>query len=157
MPVPAARRIQRLHVAVALAVVVAGLITACAPAGSGDARSVVRVGDREWTVLLAGPDGMRHRDGFDGADGMLFDLDQDVDPGSVAFVMDGVRFPLDIAWFTDAGALVGVASMAVCPAEPCPTYAAPGRYRWAIESPPGSFDHLDPADRLVVNPSGAGG
>jgi uncharacterized membrane protein (UPF0127 family) len=118
---------------------------------------MVRIGDTDWTVIVAGDDGMRHRDDFDGADGMLFDLGGDVDPGSVVFVMDGVRFPLDIAWFSEAGDLVGTAAMALCPDDPCPTYAAPGRYRWAIEAPPGAFSDLAPDDRLVVSPSGAGG
>ncbi len=133
------------------------LAAGCVPGHPGDDRRIVRIGDTEWTVLVAGDDGMRGRDGFDGADGMLFDLGEDVDPGSVVFVMDGVRFPLDIAWFSDAGALVGIASMAVCPEEPCPTYAAPGAYRWAIEAAPGAFDGLDPGDRLEIGPSGAGG
>lgn len=140
----------------ALAILVLTLVAGCVPGISDDARHVVRIGDTDWTLLLAGRDGMRHRDGFDGADGMLFDFDQDVDPGSVVFVMDGVRFPLDIAWFTDAGELVGTASMALCLEEPCPTYAAPGRYRWAIEAPPGAFLDLDPGDRLEISPSGAG-
>jgi uncharacterized membrane protein (UPF0127 family) len=141
----------------AAVILVLSLVAGCVPGSSSDTRHVVRLGDAEWTLLLAGPDGMRHRDDFGGADGMLFDLDEDVDPGSVVFVMDGVRFPLDIAWFTDAGALVGIASMALCPEAPCPAYAAPGPYRWAVEAPPGAFDDLDPADLLDVSPSGAGG
>ncbi len=141
----------------AVAILVLTLVAGCSPGTAGDARRPVRIGDAEWTVVVAGADGMRRRDSFDGADGMLFDLGEDVDPGSVVFVMDGVRFPLDVAWFSDAGALVGTASMAFCPEEPCPTYAAPGPYRWAIEAPPGAFDDLDPSDRLEVDPSGAGG
>lgn len=140
----------------AVALLVLALVTGCGPSPSRDDRQVVRIGGEAWTVLVAGDDGMRSRDDFDGADGMLFDLGRDVDPGSIVFVMDGVRFPLDIAWFTDAGALVGVASMATCPEEPCPTYAAPGPYRWAVEAPPGAFDDLGDADRLEVGPSGAG-
>ena len=133
------------------------LVVGCLPGSSGDDRREVTIGAAGWTVLIAGDDGMRRRDDFGGADGMLFDLGRDVDPGSVVFVMDGVRFPLDIAWFTDAGALVGVASMTPCDAEPCPTYAAPGPYRWAVEAPAGAFDDLDAGDRLDVGPSGAGG
>jgi uncharacterized membrane protein (UPF0127 family) len=145
-----------MRLALLVLVVVAAVITGCIPGARSDARRVVLIGDAEWTLLLAGRDGMRDRDDFDGADGMLFDMDQDVDPGSVMFVMDRVRFPLDIAWFTDAGALVGTASMPRCPEKPCPAHAAPGPYRWAIEAPPGAFDDLDPGDRLEIDPSGAG-
>ncbi|HEX6868500.1 MAG TPA: DUF192 domain-containing protein [Candidatus Limnocylindrales bacterium] len=122
------------------------------PQGSPDGTREVRLGDMPWIVLLAGPDGMRGLRDFAGADGMLFDFDQDIDPDAVAFVMDGVAFPLDIAWFTDAGDLVDVASMAVCPARPCPTYTADGPYRWAIEAPVGAFDDLPPDARLMVSP-----
>jgi uncharacterized membrane protein (UPF0127 family) len=156
MPVPAARLVQRYHGPLAAVILVLGLVAGCATGSTSDARHVVRLGDAEWTLLLAGSEGMRDRDDFGGTDGMLFDLDRDVDPGSVVFVMDGVRFPLDIAWFSDAGELVGVASMTPCQAQPCPTYTAPGRYRWAIEAPPGAFDDLDVTDRLDVSPSGAG-
>ncbi len=83
---------------------------------------------------------------------MLFDFDQDIDPDAVAFVMDGVAFPLDIAWFTDAGELVDMTTMPVCPAKPCPTYTADGRYRWAIEAPVGAFRDLPSDARLDVSP-----
>lgn len=140
---------RRLLVVALLAVAV--LAGGCAryPAS---ARHDVRIGDRTWTLLLADRDGMRGMADFDGTDGMLFDFDQDIDPTAVVFVMDGVAFPLDIAWFTDSGELVGTASMAVCPAKPCPTYAAPAPYRWAVEAPPGAFADLRPSDRLDVSP-----
>lgn len=109
----------------------------------------VRVAAEPWIVLVAGPNGMRGRDGFDGADGMLFDLGDDVDPTSVVFVMDGVSLPLDVAWFTESGDLVGVDSMSPCAAEPCPRYQAPAPFRWAIEASPGAFDGL-PADTMLT-------
>ena len=137
---------------VALALSVALASGACGERYPDSARREVRLGDRMWTALLADRDGMRGMADFDGADGMLFDFDQDIDPTAVVFVMDGVAFPLDIAWFTDSGELVGTASMAVCPAKPCPTYAAPGPFRWAIEAPPGAFADLRETDRLVVSP-----
>ena len=115
-------------------------------------RRDVRIGDRTWTMLLADRDGMRRMESFEGADGMLFDFDQDVDPAAVAFVMDGVLFPLDIAWFSEAGDLVGVQTMAVCPAKPCPTYAPDARYRWAVEAPAGALSGLAPTDRLDASP-----
>ena len=137
---------------VALALLVALTSGACGQRYPDSAQREVRLGDRTWTVLLADRDGMRGMADFHGADGMLFDFDQDIDPTAVVFVMDGVAFPLDIAWFTDSGELVATATMAVCPAKPCPTYAAPGPYRWAIEAPPGAFGDIRPSDRLNVSP-----
>lgn len=137
---------------VGLALLVALASGACAERYPDSARREVRLGDRMWTVLLADRDGMRRMADFQGADGMLFDFDQDIDPTAVVFVMDGVAIPLDIAWFTDSGDFVASASMAVCPAKPCPTYAAPRPYRWAIEAPPGAFADVGPVDRLDVSP-----
>lgn len=135
--------------AIAVAIVVAILVAGCGP-GGGATRTTVELAGRSWVVLLATDDGMRDRDGFDGADGMLFDLDEDVDPQSIFFVMDRVRFPLDIAWFAGDGGLVGTASMPICPAEPCPRHAAPAPFRWAIEAPVGAFTALPPDARLAV-------
>ena len=136
-----------LSAAIAFAMVVG----ACGLSDRGD-RISVAVGGQAWVVLLAGRDGMRDLDDFDGADGMLFDADQNVDPTSIFFVMDRVRFPLDIAWFTDDGELVGTATMPVCAAQPCPRHAAPAPFRWAIEAPVGAFDALAPDARLEVSP-----
>jgi uncharacterized membrane protein (UPF0127 family) len=115
-------------------------------------RFVVRLGARPLTVLRAGRDGMRGRSDFDGADGMLFDLGREVEPRAIVFVMDGVAFPLDIAWFRADGGLAGTATMDVCPTEPCPRYAAPGPYRYAIEAPVGGLAGLGPTDRLEIAP-----
>lgn len=134
---------------VVLVLAVAALLGGCRGDSGPTCCWTVDLGGRPWDLLLADRDGMRGMTGFQGADGMLFDFDQDIDPTAVVFVMDGVAFPLDIAWFTDSGALVGTASMAVCPADPCPTYSAPGRYRWAIEAPVGAFDAL-PRDATLV-------
>ena len=131
---------------VAIVTVLAGCFAPSPTAG----RWQVRIDEEPWEVLLARADGMRGLADFDGADGMLFDFDQDIRPNAVFFVMDGVAFPLDIAWFRDDGALVGTASMPVCPAEPCPRHAAPDRFRWAIEAPVGTFADLAPDARLVV-------
>jgi uncharacterized membrane protein (UPF0127 family) len=110
----------------------------------------VTLGGEPWMVLDGDRDGMRGRAGFDGADGMLFAFDPEVDTSGIVWVMDGVAFPLDIAWFDDAGALVGTASMATCTAAPCPTYGPGAPYRFALEAPVGAFDDLRPADRLVI-------
>jgi uncharacterized membrane protein (UPF0127 family) len=103
-----------------------------------------------WTVYEGGADGMRGQPGFGDADGMLFDMRQEVDPLGVAFTMDGVDFPIDIAFFDDSGMVVSVASMTPCDAAPCPLYHALDRYRWAVEAPVGAFGDLAPPDRLVI-------
>jgi uncharacterized membrane protein (UPF0127 family) len=74
-----------------------------------------------------------------------------VDPAAIAFTMEGVGYPIDIAWFDGDGALVSIASMAPCDVVPCPLYRADGPYRWAIEAPVGAFVNLEPTDRLVVD------
>lgn len=112
----------------------------------------VTIGGEPWTVLVAPPDGMRARPDFAGADGMLFDLGAVVQPTAVAFVMDGVAFPLDIAWFDGDGVLIGIATMPTCPGSPCPLHRAPGPYRWAIEAPASDLAELAAGDRLGLDP-----
>jgi uncharacterized membrane protein (UPF0127 family) len=132
---------------------IAGLLSVAVLAGCGRPpaeQRTISIDDEPWTVLVADRDGMRGRDGFDGADGMLFDLGRDMAPGSIHFVMDGVAFPLDIAWFTDAGGLVGTTTMATCPAKPCPKYAPDVAFRWAVEAPVGAFDDLGRDARIEV-------
>lgn len=139
---------------IVLVVAVAALLGGCRGSSGPSCCLTVDIGGRSWDLLLGDRDGMRGMTGFQGADGMLFDFDADIDPTAVVFVMDGVAFPLDIAWFTDSGELVGTASMAVCPTKPCPTYTAPGRYRWAVEAPPGAFDAV-PLDATLVISGGS--
>lgn len=110
----------------------------------------VTIGDRPWTVYVGGANGMRGLKGFGDVDGMLFDLGREVDPGGVPFGMEGVGFPIDIAWFDGAGALVSTAAMAPCDGPPCPRYHAAGPYRWAVEAPVGAFADLTPDDVLLV-------
>jgi uncharacterized membrane protein (UPF0127 family) len=77
-------------------------------------------------------------------------MGREVDPSDVAFVMEDVGFPIDIAWFDGSGALVSATTMATCDASPCPLYHADGPHRWALEAPVGAFADLGPRDRLVV-------
>jgi uncharacterized protein len=110
----------------------------------------VSIAGTPWTVYEGSADGMRGLPGFGDADGMLFDMHQEVDPGGVAFTMEGVDFPIDIAFFDDTGMVVSVASMTPCDAAPCPLYHALDRFRWAVEAPVGAFGDLAPPDRLVI-------
>lgn len=142
------RRQPALALALALVLVVAATL-AIGGCSQLPVRTVT-IGDQPWTVYVGSADGMRGLDGFSDADGMLFDMGREVDPGGVAFGMEDVGFPIDIAWFDGGGALVSTAAMAPCDAAPCPRYHAAGPYRWAVEAPVGAFADLRPEDRLVV-------
>jgi uncharacterized membrane protein (UPF0127 family) len=134
----------RLAAAFGLAAIL--VLTGCSPLPI----RTVTLGGETWRVYEGGPDGMRGLPGFGEVDGMLFDMGDEVDPSAVPFVMDGVRFPIDIAWFDATGALVSTGSMSTCQVGSCPLYHAGGPYRWAIEAPVGAFADLRPEDRLVV-------
>jgi uncharacterized membrane protein (UPF0127 family) len=129
-----------------LAVAMALAVGGCNPLPT----RTVSLGGQAWVVYEDRGNGMRGLPGFGDADGMLFDVGGEVDPTGVAFAMDGVGFPIDIAWFDGDGVLVGTATMATCAAAPCPLYRADGPWRWAIEAPLGAFADLRPDDRLVV-------
>ena len=124
------------------------LVCACATA---ETRTVL-VGGQPWTVLDGDSDGMRGRADFGGADAMLFAFDAGVDTRGIVWVMDGVAFPLDIAWFDAHGALLDTTTMPPCAEAPCPTYAPDAEvpYRFVLEAPVGAFDDLAPDDRLEL-------
>jgi uncharacterized membrane protein (UPF0127 family) len=136
----------RLALAVALALAATLAIGGC----SRPPVTTVTIGGQPWTVYVGSADGMRGLDGFGAADGMLFDMDREVDPAAVGFGMEDVGYPIDIAWFDGGGALVSTAAMTPCDAPPCPVYYAARPYRWAVEAPVGAFADLRPEDRLVV-------
>jgi uncharacterized membrane protein (UPF0127 family) len=137
--------------AVATPILVLMLATIAVGACSPRPVRTVTIGGERWSVYQGGGDGMRGLPGFGDVDGMLFEPHQDAEQGEAAFTMEGVPYPIDIAWFDATGDLVSVASMAPCMAAPCPLYRAEGPYRWAIEAPPGAFADLGANDRLVVD------
>lgn len=146
---------RRVHEPIALLLAGLGamlLASTCGPPVT-EATTSVAIDGTTWRVLRADPDGMRGRADFEGADGMLFDAGESTDPSAVLFVMDGVALDLDIAWFAADGSFIGMRSMAACAAEPCPRYAAPASFRWAIEASPGAFDHLTTGSRLEPGPT----
>ena len=71
--------------------------------------------------------------------GLLFAQRGDSD---AAFTMAGVTHPLDIVWYAAAGFRVDQARMSPCPtgaADDCPVYRSDHPYRFALETPAGSF------------------
>jgi uncharacterized membrane protein (UPF0127 family) len=140
-----------MRVAMTLVMAATLALGGCSPAPSAPPVRTVSLGGEPWTVYVGTGVGMRGLPGFGDVDGMLFDLGRPVDPAGIAFTMEGIGYPIDIAWFGADGALVSVASMAPCDAVPCPLYRAEGPYRWAVEAPGGGLAGLGPADRLVVD------
>jgi uncharacterized protein len=58
---------------------------------------------------------------------------------SESFWMKNTLVPLSIAFVAADGRVVSVAEMTPCQADPCPTYAPAGPYRYAVELAAGSF------------------
>jgi uncharacterized protein len=68
--------------------------------------------------------------------GMVFLYPADV---TQTFWMKNTLVPLSIAFVAADGRVVSVAEMTPCRADPCPTYAPAGPYRYAVELAAGSF------------------
>ena len=84
---------------------------------------------------------------------MLFDFHE---PQEVSFWMKNTLVPLSIAFVAADGRVVSVAEMTPCQADPCPTYAPAGPYRYAVELAAGSFGDagVGPGAKVVpANPS----
>ncbi len=105
----------------------------------------VAVSGSAWRVALADTATLRSR-GLMGVtdlgdlDGMLFIFEETT---QVAFFMLDTLIPLDIAFFAEDGTLVDLLTMTPCEREPCPTYAAAGPFRYALEAPQGAFAAID--------------
>jgi uncharacterized protein len=68
--------------------------------------------------------------------GMVFLYPEDV---AEAYWMKNTLVPLSIAFVAADGRVVSVSEMTPCRADPCPTYAPAGPYRYAVELAAGSF------------------
>jgi uncharacterized membrane protein (UPF0127 family) len=68
--------------------------------------------------------------------GMVFLYPEDV---AEAYWMKNTLVPLSIAFVAADGRVVSVAEMTPCRADPCPSYAPAGPYRYAVELAAGSF------------------
>jgi uncharacterized membrane protein (UPF0127 family) len=80
--------------------------------------------------------------------GMVFLYPDDV---RESFWMKDTLVPLSIAFVAADGRVVSVAEMAPCRADPCPTYAPAGPYRYAVELRAGAFPAagVGAGDRVV--------
>jgi uncharacterized membrane protein (UPF0127 family) len=80
--------------------------------------------------------------------GMVFLYPVDV---RESFWMKDTLVPLSIAFVAADGRVVNVAEMTPCTADPCPTYAPAGPYRYAVELAAGEFPAagVGAGDRVV--------
>ena len=80
--------------------------------------------------------------------GMVFLYPDDV---RESFWMKDTLVPLSIAFVAADGRVVSVAEMTPCRADPCPTYAPAGPYRYAVELRAGAFPAagVGAGDRVV--------
>ena len=97
--------------------------------------------------------GLMERERVPPGTGMVFLYPQDV---AEAFWMKNTLVPLSIAFVAADGRVVSVHEMTPCRADPCPSYAPAGRYRYAVELAAGSFPDagVGPGSRVVpVDPA----
>lgn len=100
---------------------------------------------RDFCALLASSpvaqqQGMQNRSTLGGYDAMIFAFDTDT---QTQFINHFVPIDLDIGWYNANGTLVDFTTMEKCPeGVDCPTYAARGPYRYAVETPAGGLSAL---------------
>ena len=88
-----------------------------------------------------------------GYDGMLFSFAEET---TGSFWMRSTPMPLSIAFFDADGGLVSSTDMAPCgDSSACPTYAADGPYRYALEVPKGRLPALGVTDGATLEVGGA--
>ncbi|HEY8546973.1 MAG TPA: DUF192 domain-containing protein [Acidimicrobiales bacterium] len=117
-------------------------------AGFGEVAIAVHNPDgsiKGWCVLLAETQEQRNQGLMEvtdlgGYEGMLFVWDEDSSSG---FWMKDTPMPLSIAFVDAEGGIVSMTDMEPCVDQPsCPTYAAEGPYRFALEVPKGRLGAL---------------
>jgi uncharacterized membrane protein (UPF0127 family) len=97
--------------------------------------------------------GLMEREQVPPGTGMVFLYPEDV---AEAFWMKNTLVPLSIAFVAADGRVVSVHEMTPCRADPCPSYAPAGPYRYAVELAAGSFPDagVGPGSRVVpVDPA----
>jgi len=80
--------------------------------------------------------GLMEREQVPKGTGMVFLYPADV---AEAYWMKNTLVPLSIAFVAADGRVVSVAEMTPCKADPCPSYAPAGPYRYAVELAAGAF------------------
>jgi uncharacterized membrane protein (UPF0127 family) len=80
-------------------------------------------------------------------DGMLFELADPFGPHGMG--MDGVLFPLDVAFFTPDGQLIDRFSMPICGEVNCPAHIPSRAWKFAIEAPEGTLAWIHPGAVLM--------
>jgi uncharacterized membrane protein (UPF0127 family) len=114
--------------------------------GGGRAASTVRL------EVAADPEararGLMGRERVPPGTGMVFLYPADVQE---SFWMKDTLVPLSIAFVAGDGRVVSVTEMTPCRADPCPSYAPAGPYRYAVELAGGAFAAagVGPGDRVV--------
>jgi uncharacterized membrane protein (UPF0127 family) len=139
--------------------------TATTAAASGEAAGTVEYrlepaeGDPVTVRLEVAADpatrarGLMEREEVPPGTGMVFLYPRDV---AEAYWMKNTLVPLSIAFVAADGRVVSVAEMAPCEADPCPSYAPAGPYRYAVELAAGSFADagVGPGSKVVpVDPA----
>ena len=114
--------------------------------------TIAEIGDLELRVAVADTPASRSRGlmdvgDFGGVEGMVFVFDA---PTETSFYMKDVLVPLDIAFVGADGTVLEVLTMALCTADPCPTYPSPAPFMWAIETPAGGLAGIAPGDRFAL-------
>jgi len=104
------------------------------------------------TVGVAGsaeqwPQGLSGVEVLEPLDGMLFVFPTVAER---TFWMQGMLFPLDVAFFDADGFLVNVVAMDTCLDGDCPSYPSDGLAQYALETPQGSLGELPADTRLVI-------
>ena len=97
--------------------------------------------------------GLMEREQVPPGTGMVFLYPEDV---AKAFWMKNTLVPLSIAFVAADGRVVSVHEMTPCKADPCPSYAPAGPYRYAVELAAGSFPEagIGPGSKVVpVDPA----
>ena len=123
------------------------------PSLRGRPLTFAEIGDLELRVAVADtPEsrrlGLMGVDDFGAVDGMVFVYDA---PTDTSFYMKDVLMPLDIAFVSAEGTVIGVLAMPLCEADPCPTYRSPAPFVWALETPAGRLAGIAPGARFVLS------
>src|SRR5205807_1957891 len=115
-----------------------------APGGIAFADRKVGVGSSCLHVLVADTpekraEGLRHRDGLSGYDGMIFEFGQAMNHEKTRFTMSDVKFPLTIGFYDQSGLRVDATDMTPCSGSDssCPSYGSKANFNSAIETPKG--------------------